>query len=720
MSIITLLLILVCVLNFAVGALILMRNPRKIMNLAFFGIAVAVGLWVIGIAGFLAVHDKVAALAWAKAYYIAPLVIVACSSLFADHFPSGGKTPRLQAIFLAAGLLVIGIPLLVFPHFLTQSVVYHSWGKQVVLGRFAYFAYSIYLLVCFYFAISVIHKKARTGGGLYRSQAVLFLNGYVVSVALGVFFNLILPWFGNYRLISIGPLATTVYVVATAYSVIKHKMFDIRFVVVRAAAYIFSIILLSLLYIVPSILLVAFIMHIHFTWPRFAAGVGVALIFALFYGRLRDSFNAFTTKLFWRSYYEPQDILDKLSDILVRTIDVDYLQKKSRDVLFQAIRTNHFTYWLEGADEVIDAQLTKLFHGSKDANVLVLDELDAKPELIQELHDRDVAVVVRLRTTHGNLGFITLGFKESGEMYNERDKRLLSIAADEIAISLQNALHFEEIQHFNRTLQQRVEGATKELRRSNDKLKALDETKDDFISMASHQWRTPLTSVKGYLSLVLEGDAGNISDQQRKLLTQAFISSQRMVYLISDLLNVSRLRTGKFVIEQSSVNLADIITDEIAQLVETARSRSIELKYTKPKEFPTLMLDETKTRQVVMNFIDNAIYYTPSGGHIEVQLVDKPTAIELKVVDDGIGVPKPEQHHLFTKFYRAQNARRARPDGTGLGLFMAKKVITAQGGALLFESQEGKGSTFGFTFSKSKHAVKPTNAPTTPETAIAK
>jgi signal transduction histidine kinase len=112
------------------------------------------------------------------------------------------------------------------------------------------------------------------------------------------------------------------------------------------------------------------------------------------------------------------------------------------------------------------------------------------------------------------------------------------------------------------------------------------------------------------------------------------------------------------------------------------------------------MLDETKLRQVIMNFLDNAVYYTPAGGHIEVHLVEKPQSIEFMVSDDGIGVPRHEQHHLFTKFYRAPNAKRARPDGTGLGLFMAKKVVIAQGGAVVFKSQEGKGSTFGFTFAK--------------------
>jgi signal transduction histidine kinase len=233
----------------------------------------------------------------------------------------------------------------------------------------------------------------------------------------------------------------------------------------------------------------------------------------------------------------------------------------------------------------------------------------------------------------------------------------------------------------------------------------LDETKDEFISMASHQLRTPLTSVKGYVSMVLEEDAGKINKQQRKLLDQAFVSSQRMVYLIADLLNVSRLRTGKFVIDAKPTNLADVIEGEVSQLVETAKARDLTLTYHKPKDFPALNLDETKTRQVIMNFVDNAIYYTPSGGHITINLEDKGKSIEYSVVDDGIGVPKTEQHHLFGKFYRAGNAKKARPDGTGLGLFMAKKVIVAQGGAVIFHSEEGKGSTFGFSFPKAKLAA---------------
>jgi signal transduction histidine kinase len=179
-----------------------------------------------------------------------------------------------------------------------------------------------------------------------------------------------------------------------------------------------------------------------------------------------------------------------------------------------------------------------------------------------------------------------------------------------------------------------------------------------------------------------------------------------MVYLIADLLNVSRLGTGKFMIEKTPINLSWVVDEEVAQLQEIAAAHELTLGFDRPDTFPQLQLDETKTRQVVMNFIDNALYYTPSGGHVSVELLDKPDSIELRVTDNGIGVPKKEQSHLFTKFYRAGNARKARPDGTGLGLFMAKKVILAQGGTVIFDSREGRGSTFGFRFRKTDLATK--------------
>jgi signal transduction histidine kinase len=214
--------------------------------------------------------------------------------------------------------------------------------------------------------------------------------------------------------------------------------------------------------------------------------------------------------------------------------------------------------------------------------------------------------------------------------------------------------------------------------------------------MASHQLRTPLTSVKGYLSMALEGDGGELKPEQRKLLQEAYSSSQRMVYMIADFLNVSRLKTGKFLLEISSVHLPKLIQEEVAQLGAAAKGRGLQLDVSLPSQFPALRLDENKIRQVIMNFIDNAVFYSKSGGTITISLHTEDDEVVFMVKDHGIGVPANEQQGVFTKFFRATNARHARPDGTGIGLFMAEKVIHAHGGEVIFKSEENKGSTFGF------------------------
>lgn len=357
----------------------------------------------------------------------------------------------------------------------------------------------------------------------------------------------------------------------------------------------------------------------------------------------------------------------------------------------KAVRVDNNIAWLTGPNQtaIIDVasvtpeQITKALDVTAEQGKSLLN-VGLRSLVVHKL-------IVRYRI----VGLLVIGLPNTSDDINERQWELFDRIGEAVGLAIDNKMLFEENQHMLRQVQ-----------RSNSKLKALDETKDEFISMASHQLRTPLTSVKGYLSMVLEGDAGEISDMQRKLLDQAFVSSQRMVYLIADLLNLSRLKTGKFIIDAVPTNLAKVIEDEVGQLKETAASRNLKLTYDKPANFPVVMLDETKIRQVIMNFTDNAIYYTPAGGEIELKLEDTGKTIEFSVTDNGIGIPKKEQAHMFTKFFRAGNAKKARPDGTGLGLFMVKKVIIAQGGSVIFKSQENKGSTFGFSFDKSKLDVE--------------
>jgi signal transduction histidine kinase len=724
MLLVTLLLFTVGGINILIGLLVLLRDYRKLQNLLFFLFSLSLGGWVIGIGGFLMSQSPSIAFIWAKIYYSFPLIVALTMPFFARTFPSNVKMPRILAAIVVLGYLLIAAPLVIVPDFLTVDLAYHAWGKEIILDKSAYLAYSVFLLSCLAGGLLHIYNKSKTLRGLAKRQAQFFFAGFILTSIFGVYFNLILPWFGNYRLIWLGPLFTNAFIIATGYSLIKHRMFDMRLVVARSFGYIMSLITLASIYGFLVFGVARFIFDVQFS-VTFQIYLSAATgIIALSFSWFKRFYDRATKRLFYRDAYDPQAFFDELNKVLVSTIDIDLLLREVAKIIAAHLNVQFCIIGVRGEGNVgrhivgtvnkhlSEADIRKVRHLTSPIHrtVLATDDLTSEDELLRQiLIKNDVALLAQLRdditVTKESLGFITLGNKRGGTLFNAQDSKVMEAVANELTIAIQNALRFEEIQEFNITLRQRIDEATRKLRHTNEKLRQLDQTKDDFISMASHQLRTPLTSVKGYVSMVLEGDAGKVTPLQRKLLNQSFVSAQRMVYLISDLLNVSRLRTGKFVIESIPCNLAKIIKDEIEQLQETAKGRGLALTYNMPEKFPTLMLDETKIRQVIMNFIDNAIYYTPTGGHISVSLLDKAESVEFTVTDDGIGVPKHEQHHLFSKFFRAHNAKRARPDGTGLGLFMAKKVVVAQGGAIIFKSKEGHGSIFGFSFAKEKIQV---------------
>jgi signal transduction histidine kinase len=225
-----------------------------------------------------------------------------------------------------------------------------------------------------------------------------------------------------------------------------------------------------------------------------------------------------------------------------------------------------------------------------------------------------------------------------------------------------------------------------------------DKTKSDFLSIASHQLRTPLTSIRGYSSMLLEGDFDPLTKSQEGAVSEIHTGSERMAYLIDDLLNVSRLQSGRFVINKTRCNLSEMVYSEIEQASIVADSHKITVKFNDKNwsALPEVDIDRGKIGEVLSNIIDNAIFYSQPDSAIEISLTQEGKFIEFRVKDSGIGVPKDEQGDLFTKFYRASNARTKRPDGTGIGLFLAKKIINSHDGKIIFESREGKGSVFGF------------------------
>lgn len=308
----------------------------------------------------------------------------------------------------------------------------------------------------------------------------------------------------------------------------------------------------------------------------------------------------------------------------------------------------------------------------------------------------DIAVVLRLVWQGNHCGYIVLGPPAERAAYATAQRATLAMIAQQCALTLMAQQCHNTTQQFQQQLTQAVDRATRQLRASNRRLRELDAAKDEFVSMASHQLRTPLTSVKGYISMVLEGDAGEINATQRTFLTEAFTSSERMVQLIGNFLNVSRIRTGNFTIDFHPGDVAALVAQSIESIQLIAERHHLRVDYRPREVIPPLLIDENKLRQVIVNYIDNAIYYSPGADVITVRLYTKDGWVVCTVQDHGIGVPQGEQRKIFTKFFRAHNAQLQRPDGTGIGLFLAKKIVLGHHGELIFHSREGQGSTFGF------------------------
>ncbi len=691
-----LIILLLCVITSAlIGAFVYLRNPKALINKLY--MALTIFFLLFAIANYFSLRST------QRLFFIRMVIFFATLALTTMYFFVSellSMRIRLRVLticisYFSAIVVALELTPLVFRGLSSGTNPVPIPGPAAIL-------FLAHFVLVPGIVIGLISFNSHKFSAVQRIQSAYILMGLVPIVLLAPLTSFVLPVvFHNANLIFLSPVYVLFFVMVIGYAIVRHKLFDLRFYVIRATTYLLTFSVLVIFFAVPSIWLTARLLNLHISLLDVSVLAVVSFILNGLYIWLRKIFDRVTYKIFFRQYYVSQDVLDSLSNFLVRTIDLDRVTAGSGKILASALRISSLEYLLEGSKNTDEFMLLGKYFRHKET-VVIADELEET--MASSLRERDIAAVVRLRTTDGELGYIVLGYKRSGQAYSIQDRRLLSTAADEIAISIQNSLHLQEIQSFNQTLQERIQKATADLSRTNQKLKALDETKDEFITMASHQLRTPLTSVKGYLSMVLEGDVGKLNDQQTKLLTQSYVSSQRMVYLISDLLNLSRLNTGKFVIETAPVQLADVVEAEVSQLSETAHGHGVSLDFDKPADFPELLLDENKIHQVVMNFMDNAVYYTLPGGHITVSLKETPSAVEYRVTDTGIGVPRADQHRLFTKFYRAGNARAARPDGTGLGLFMAKKVIAAQGGAILFNSVEGKGSTFGFRFTKAKHA----------------
>lgn len=247
----------------------------------------------------------------------------------------------------------------------------------------------------------------------------------------------------------------------------------------------------------------------------------------------------------------------------------------------------------------------------------------------------------------------------------------------------------------------------KAMSENNRRLRELDQMKTEFISVASHQMRTPLSAIKWIIKMIMDGDLGPLSQEQKDLLAKGYQSNERMIALINDLLNVSRIEEGRFQYRMMRMSIEDVIDKVLEEMRSDIRSKHIKLRYGRPSTpLSKVSIDPQKIHLVLQNLIDNSLKYTPSGGRVEIGLNQKNDELIFSIKDNGVGIPSSQRDKIFSKFFRADNVVRMQTEGSGLGLFIVKNIIEAHQGRVWFESKEGLGCTFCFSLPFEKHLAK--------------
>jgi PAS domain S-box-containing protein len=221
-----------------------------------------------------------------------------------------------------------------------------------------------------------------------------------------------------------------------------------------------------------------------------------------------------------------------------------------------------------------------------------------------------------------------------------------------------------------------------------------DKMKSDFISVASHQLRTPLSSINIYARMLKDGLAGDLNSRQRLFVNTILSSTQRMNELITTLLNITRIDAGGIAVDSRPLKLQTLVADTVAESMPLAAKKQIKLVASLDTDLPPISTDGLLVKEVLSNFLSNALKYTPPGGEVLIRLAAVRRNFVLSVTDTGMGIPKAAQKHIFTKFFRADNILTQDVTGTGLGLYLTRAIAEHLDGDVWFESVEGKGSTF--------------------------
>lgn len=697
--------------NLILGLSVLLRNRKSATSVLFFLLTVVTALWSLANQMTLGTKDLLSVLVWTR-IVMALAVPQAILFFFLIHtLPD--PSMRLPKPWLYA-LTIFGVIVMAasMSPYLFPSVIFVNGTPSPTPGP----AMPLFVVVAvgsLMSGIATLYKRLKSSKGILHSQLQVIGIGIVLMFALIFFFNFVLVVvFQISTYISASPLYTLPFVAATAYAIIRHRFLDIRLVIARAVSYTIVIsvfgIAYALIFALTSSLLVS-----PYIDPKFIAiSTVAALLMLLTFPMVKRGIEQLTDEVFYKGKYDTSSLLYRIAQIMVRTLRLEELGHQLLASINKEFQIEHssivltsggkiFSVYTEGYEHAPEVPEYTASYISAFGKVRQIDD-EKDPQILSFFASLDAAAILPLETSQRAIGLLCVGTKRSGEPFSSEDIHTLKIIASEAAVAMENSLSYEEIRRFNVTLEDEVKHATEDLRQANEKLEQLDKLKDEFVSLASHELRTPLTSIRSYLWMALSGSGGELTEKQKFYLGRSFTSADRLIKMVNDMLNISRIESGRVAVQFERASLPKVIDEIIAEVQPKIDEHKLNLKKIIPRDLPDVIADTDKIKEVLINFLGNSVKFTPTAGTITVELSMLGTEwVKVAVSDSGIGFIPEQADRLFKKFSTLQqlsNMKSEAYQSTGLGLYISKSIIMLHGGKIQAESAGvGKGATFWFT-----------------------
>jgi len=626
----------------------------------------------------------------------------------------------------------------ILTNLIVQSVTFQPWGADANYGLLYpfFFFYFLAYIIAGLIILIIKYKKAQK---IKKQQLKYVFLGFLVAAIFGSSTNLIIPALTGMSVLSkFGPLSTIFLVGFTTYAILKYRLLDIRVFIKQGTIYFFSFIIT-----ISAGTILAITLHKYSSINPTTVGITIIIFVLLIFNPLKNIIRKIANRIMFRAVYTYQEALKELSNKVTIVIDLKELLKTVADVLFKVMQIERVGFLLkqikdekylptemQGFENMKEITLNQGFFSNylaQNPEALVTEELELMEQdensskkkkkflrLIKNMKKIKAALVLPLASHKELIGLIILGPKEDQRPYSKEDIDLLENLSRQTSLAVENATLYNNMSEMVNQKTQQVKEKVEEVRRTNLKLKKANQIREEFLSIASHQLRTPLSAAWSVMSSFADGTLENETPAERqRFYKMAFDSLERLNNIVNDLLDGAEVERKKLNIQKKEINVIYIIKDSVNKGKEEAEKKGISLVLKIDDNTPkTIFADEKYLRMVFVNLLDNAIKYTPEDLSAErkkilIKVFSKTKSIETEkdkkkkrflvfiIQDQGIGVPKAEQNNLFKQFKRASNARKVDISGTGLGLYIVKKVIQQHNGTIEMQSKgEDKGTKF--------------------------